>query len=127
MGPADVRQVAQRLNLGHLRCPICTFPESILARIAVEPSRSSIDPHQGASEPLEVLMTKHRTITGFVAVALLAVVATAATVRSPSIFVASTGTGTLKGLAVDANKLPAASFDDRWSAMSTTTIGTPER
>jgi hypothetical protein len=33
----------------------------------------------------------------------------------------------LKGLAVDANKLPAASFDDRWSAMTTSTTGAPER
>ncbi|MBR1234765.1 hypothetical protein [Bradyrhizobium sp. AUGA SZCCT0182] len=76
-------------------------------------------------------MTKHRTITGFVAVALLAVAATAATMRSSSVwtngFVGSTGTTMLKGLEVDANKLPAASFDDRWFAMSTSTTGTPER
>jgi hypothetical protein len=48
---------------------------------------------------VEVLMTKHRTITGFVAVALLAV---AATQLNPT---------------VDANKFPAADSNDRWSAM----------
>ena len=64
-------------------------------------------------------MTKHRTITGFVAVALLAVAATAATMRSHSPWndgiVVSAGT---KALTVDANKFPTASFDERWSAMS---------
>ena len=64
-------------------------------------------------------MTKHRTITGFVAVALLAVAATAATMRSHSPWtdgiVAAGGT---KALTVDANKFPTASFEDRWSAMS---------
>ena len=63
-------------------------------------------------------MTKHRTITGFVAVVLLAVAATAGTIRSHSPWtdgiVLSAGTTVLKG---DANKLPAADFDDRWSAM----------
>jgi len=76
-------------------------------------------------------MTKHRTITGFVAVALLAVAATAATVRSHSPWiegtVVSAGTTILRGLTVDANKLPAVSFDDRWSAMSTSTTDTAER
>jgi hypothetical protein len=33
----------------------------------------------------------------------------------------------LKDLTVDANKLPAASFDDRWSAMSALTTDTAER
>jgi len=65
-------------------------------------------------------MTRHRTITGFVTVALLAVAATAATMRSHApgtagIFVA---TGTTM---VDANTVPAASFDDRWSAISAST------
>jgi hypothetical protein len=64
-------------------------------------------------------MTKHRTITGFVAVALLAVAATAATMRSHSPWtdgtVVSDSTTLLKDLAVDANK--TADFDDRWSAM----------
>jgi putative intracellular protease/amidase len=66
-------------------------------------------------------MTKHRTITGFVAVALLAVAATAATMRSRSPWtdgIVVSGTTLLKGLTVDANKLPTADFDDRWSAMS---------
>lgn len=76
-------------------------------------------------------MTKHRTITGFVAVALLAVAATAATMRSRSpltdAVVVSAGTTMLKGLTVDANKLPTASFDDRWSAISASTTDTAER
>jgi predicted anti-sigma-YlaC factor YlaD len=55
-------------------------------------------------------MTKHRTITGFVAVALLAVAATTATMRSHSPLADGT-----TGLTVDANKL--ADFEDRWSAM----------
>jgi hypothetical protein len=41
-------------------------------------------------------MTKHRTITGFVAVTLLAVAATAATMRSHSPW--TNGTTLLKGL-----------------------------
>ena len=76
-------------------------------------------------------MTRHRTITGFVAVALLAVAATAATLRSHSPWsegiVVSAGTTMLKGAAVDANKLPTASFDERWSAISATTMDTTER
>jgi hypothetical protein len=72
-------------------------------------------------EDEEVLMTKHRTITGFVAIALLAVAATAATMRSHSPWtdgmVVSAGTTLLKGLTVDVNKPPTADFDERWSAM----------
>ena len=67
-------------------------------------------------------MTKHRTITGFVAVALLAVAATAATMRSHSPWndgiVVSAGTTLPKDYAGDANQLPAADFNDRWSAIS---------
>jgi hypothetical protein len=70
-------------------------------------------------------MTKHRTITGFVAVALLAVAATAATMRShaPATdgIVVATGTTMSKDRTVDANTAPAASFDDRWSAISAST------
>ena len=66
-------------------------------------------------------MTKHRTITGVVAVALLAVAATAGTMRSHSPWtdgiVISAGTTLLKGLTVDVNKPPTADFDERWSAM----------
>jgi hypothetical protein len=71
-------------------------------------------------------MTRHRTITGFVAVALLAVAATAANMRSHS---PSTDgiVGSARTTTVDANQLPAASFDDRWSAMSVSTTDTPER
>ena len=76
-------------------------------------------------------MTKHRTITGFVAVALLAVAASAATMRShtPSTegIVVSAGTTMSKGLTVDASELPTASFDERWSAMSSSTTDTAER
>jgi hypothetical protein len=76
-------------------------------------------------------MTRHRTITGFVAVALLAVAATAATMRSHSPWTegipVSVGTTMSGGLTVDANKLPIASFEDRWSAMSASTTDTAER
>jgi hypothetical protein len=75
-------------------------------------------------------MTRHRTITGFVAVALIAVAATAATVRShlhwTDVTVASAGTTALKGPTVDAN-VAAASFDDRWSAMSASTTDSSAR
>jgi hypothetical protein len=64
-------------------------------------------------------MTKHRTITGFVAIALLAVAATAATMHSHSTWtdgiVVSAGSTLLKGLTV--GKPPTADFDERWSAM----------
>lgn len=53
-------------------------------------------------------MTKHRRITGFVAVALLAVAATTANMRSHSPW-------THAGLSVEANK--PADFEDRWSAV----------
>ncbi|MDH2381434.1 hypothetical protein [Bradyrhizobium sp. CER78] len=56
-------------------------------------------------------MTKHRTITGFVAVALLAVTATAATMRSH----ASRTDGII---ASDTDTLPAKDFSDRWSPIS---------
>ena len=62
-------------------------------------------------------MTKHRTITGFVAVALLAAAATAATMRphSPSTdsVLASAGMTMLKDLTVDVNKLPTEDLDDQ--------------
>ena len=56
-------------------------------------------------------MTKHRTITGFVAVALLAVTATAATMRSHA--------SRTEGVAVaHTDALPAMDFSDRWSPIS---------
>ncbi|MCK1512559.1 hypothetical protein IVB22_08200 [Bradyrhizobium sp. 190] len=70
-------------------------------------------------------MTKHRTITGFVAVALLAVAATAVTMRSHSPW--TEGTTNSKGGPADSNNLPTASFEDRWSAMSASTTDTAER
>ena len=74
-------------------------------------------------------MTKHRRITGFVTVALLAVAATAAAMRShlPSTDgLVVSGTTLMKG---DANKLPTANFEDRWSALpaSSPTTETAER
>jgi len=65
-------------------------------------------------------LTKHRTITGFVAVALVAVAATAVTMRSHSPWadgIVVSGTTFLKGVMVS-NEAPAANFDDRWSALS---------
>jgi hypothetical protein len=65
-------------------------------------------------------MTKHRTITGFVAFALVAVAATAVTIRSHSPWadgIVVSSTTLLKGLMVS-DKAPAANFDDRWSALS---------
>ncbi|MGY3445880.1 hypothetical protein ACVW17_005881 [Bradyrhizobium sp. USDA 4473] len=56
-------------------------------------------------------MTKHRTITGFVAVAVLAVTATAATVRSHLPRTAGV-------VVADTDALPARDFSDRWSAIS---------
>jgi hypothetical protein len=66
-------------------------------------------------------MTKHRTITGFVAVALLAVVATGVTMRSHSPWldgIVVSGATLLKGFSVGPNTVPTANFEDRWSAMT---------
>jgi hypothetical protein len=69
-------------------------------------------------------MTKHRTITGFVVVALLAVT-TAANVRSHSrstdLPIASAGTVSFKELTADVNKLPTEDFDDQSLVYSTGT------
>ena len=67
-------------------------------------------------------MTKHRTITGFVAVALLAVVAMAATMRSHSPWTDGIVSAGTTGLAIHANK--PADFEDRWSAMLTLPLTT---
>jgi hypothetical protein len=56
-------------------------------------------------------MTKHRRITGLVVVALLAVTATAATMRSH----APRSDGTVIS---GADTRPAADFNDRWSPIS---------
>ena len=62
-------------------------------------------------------MTKYRTITGFVAVALLAAVATATSMRSNSLSnngaLASAGFTTAKELRIDLNRLPTEVFDDQ--------------
>jgi hypothetical protein len=66
-------------------------------------------------------MTKHRTITGFVVVALLAAAATAATIRSPSTdhAIALAGVASLKGVTADPGKLPIEDFDDQSFVFST--------
>jgi len=61
-------------------------------------------------------MTKHRTITGFVAVALLAVAATATTLRplpSKNHSNASAGIMSLSELTTDVNKLATDNYDDQ--------------
>lgn len=66
-------------------------------------------------------MTKHRTIAGFVTVALLAAAATAATMRSPSTdrAIAFAGVASLKDATADVNKLPIEDFDDQSFVFST--------
>ena len=70
-------------------------------------------------------MTKRRTITGFAAVALLAIAGTATAMRSylPSnrCPIASAGIGSPEYLAVDVNKLPTEHFDDQSLVYSTGT------
>ena len=70
------------------------------------------------------MMTKHRTITGFVAVALLAAATTAATMRSrsPSAILA-VGTMSLQDLHTAAviKKLPIENFEDMSLVYSTAT------
>jgi len=60
-------------------------------------------------------MTKHRTITGFAAVAFLAAVATAASLRSYSHpnSIRPAGLTSFKDLAADVNKLPEEDYDDQ--------------
>ena len=64
-------------------------------------------------------MTKHRRITGFVAIALLAV-ATAAISKKPH---PTDGASFSKSSTVDASELAAANFDERWSAIAALTPG----
>ena len=74
-------------------------------------------------------MTRHRTITGFVAVALLAVAATAATMKShsPEGIVVAAGPTDSKSLTAGANEIPAASFEERWSAIPASKTETPQQ
>ncbi len=69
-------------------------------------------------------MTKHRTITGFVIVALLAVT-TAANVRShgrsTDLPIGSAGMVSFKELTTDVNKLPTEDFEDQSLVYSTVT------
>jgi uncharacterized membrane protein YdfJ with MMPL/SSD domain len=71
-------------------------------------------------------LTRHRTITGFVAVALLAVAATAATMKShsPEGIVVAAGTNDSKTLTAD--EIQTASFDERWSALAAAKTETPQ-
>jgi hypothetical protein len=55
-------------------------------------------------------MTKHRRITGFVAIALMAVAATISTTRSHS--------PSTDGIVASAGTIATVNFDDRWSAIS---------
>ena len=59
-------------------------------------------------------MTKHRRITGFVAVVLLAIATTAIGKRPHP----TDGASFSKGSTVDAGELAAANFDERWSALA---------
>ena len=61
---------------------------------------------------------KHRTITGFVTVTLLAVAVSAAAMRSHLPWtdgIVASGTTFLKS---NANKFRTANFEDRWSALT---------
>ena len=60
-------------------------------------------------------MTKHRTITGFVAVTLLAAAASVATMRAPSTgrAVGSPDVASLKILTTDENQLQAREFGNQ--------------
>jgi hypothetical protein len=59
-------------------------------------------------------MTKHRRITGFAAIAMIAVAATAVSVKSHSPWIDGN-----KHFMADLNRIQGANFDDRWSAMTT--------
>ena len=66
-------------------------------------------------------MTKHRRITGFVAIALLAVATTAISKRPHPADAISYS----KGSTVDASEVAAANFDERWSAIVALTSTEP--
>jgi hypothetical protein len=87
------------------------FPVPLLNLRAVQMT------HTSGVQGTEVLMTIFRTITGFVAIALLAVATTAATIRSPSPstdrLIAPASMTSFKDLRVDVNKLPTDDFDDQ--------------
>jgi hypothetical protein len=72
-----------------------------------------LDPSVGRGT--EVPMTKHRTITGFAAVVLLAAGVTAATMRSSSHpnSIVPAGLTSFKDLTADVNKLPHDDYDDQ--------------
>ena len=68
------------------------------------------------------MMMKHRTITGFVAVTLLAAATTAATMRSHSASVVrAAGMMSLSDTAAGLNKLPIEDFEDMSLVYSTAT------
>ena len=68
-------------------------------------------------------MTKHRRITGFVAIALLAVATTAISKKPHPTDRAIVS----KGSTVNASELAAANFDERWSAMAAMPPGEQSR
>jgi|KBSMisStandDraft_5_1062788.scaffolds.fasta_scaffold303668_2 hypothetical protein len=55
-------------------------------------------------------MTRHRRITGFVAIALMAIAATVSTTRSHL--------RSADSIVASAGAIATANFDDRWSAIS---------
>ena len=79
--------------------------------------------HTSGLRGTEVLMTKYRTITGFVAISLPTAATTAATMRSPSPstdrLIAPASMMAFKELRVDVNKLPTDDFDDQSLVYST--------
>jgi hypothetical protein len=75
----------------------------------------------GAWDLKEFLMTNHRRITGFVAIALLAVATTAISKRPHP----ADGAGYSKASTVDASEPAAANFDERWSAIAALTPREP--
>jgi hypothetical protein len=93
------------------------FPVALLNLRAVHMT------HTSGLRGTEVLMTKYRTITGFVAIALLAAATTAATMRSPSPstdrLIAPASMMAFKELRVDVNKLPTDDFGDQSPVYST--------
>lgn len=66
-------------------------------------------------------MTKHRRITGFVAIALLAVATTAISKKPHPADAISQS----KGSTVNPSELAAANFDERWSAIAALTPSEP--
>jgi hypothetical protein len=97
--------------MGQLRCPKGAFARIFVHRLNL--FKGPVTHTSGLRGPEEVLMTKHRTITGSVIVTLLAVAATVGVMRShsPSTDRTVVAAGNLS--VVDANKLPTEEYDDQ--------------